>query len=649
MSIYPGVVFNLPINKIFFYKSREEDHLEVGERVVVPFGKRKLTGFVVAIRNIPPAGVPSLKEIVRVVDSKPVFNKFTIELAEWVSGMYLCGLGEALSAILPGGKRETEITYIPDSSVTQEKFELDLQQINAIKKIINSRAGFFYLHGVTGSGKTEVFLNVAKHMLARRRGVIYLVPEISLTHQVIDIFTKEFKGMVSILHSGFSPSQRLKEWMKLLTGDTLIAIGARSAVFAPVKNLGLIILDEEHETTYKSNFTPRYHARQIAMHRSRTEEAVLLMGSATPSVEAYHYMQKGVITRLSLPKRLSGGKMPAIEIVDMRKEKSILSSVLVKAMRETLNAGQQVILFLNRRGFAYYFHCRSCGYEMKCKNCSVPMTYHKSTNEMICHYCGYRTKPITECPVCHSLDVGYSGFGTERVEEEIRSAFPAHKIQRVDTDTVRKKNFLRKILKDFREKNTDILLGTQMVAKGLNFPGVKLVGIVLADTDLQLPDFRSQEKTFQLITQVAGRAGRIIPDGYVIIQTFRPESEVIKMAAAGEIEKFYKNEINQRLTLKFPPFYRLIRLVFRGRKRELVEKTAESFLDDTEKRISCNIEILGPVECPLAVISHNYRVQLLFRSEKFSAMHAVIKKTLLQFTVPRGVFCEVDIDPVSLL
>ncbi len=649
MDKYPEVVFNLPVDKVFFYRIDKEAALETGMRVMVPFGSRRMTGYVLAVHDELPVTVPYLKEVQRVVDSEPLFNKNILDLAHWVSGMYLCSLGEALSAMLPGGRREADADYYSSEKTELKSFSLDSQQKNAIEKILKNDSRFYYLHGVTGSGKTEVFLRVTEKMVENGRGVIYLVPEISLTHQVIELFSQKFSGSISVLHSGLSPSQRLKEWMRLMRGETVIAIGARSAVFAPVKNLGAVIIDEEHEGTYKSNSTPRYHARQIAMHRSREENAVLLMGSATPSVEAYHYMKNGIITELSLPKRLSGGRMPGIEIVDMRKERSLLSGRLVEAVRDTVNKGKQVILFLNRRGFAYYFHCRSCGYEMKCRNCSVPMTYHKSKNLMVCHYCGYKTKPIMQCPACRSLDVGYSGFGTERVEEEISSVFPEYRMERVDTDSVRKKKRLKDILSNFRKGETDILLGTQMVAKGLNFPGVKLVGIVLADTDLQLPDFRSQEKTFQLITQVAGRAGRIIPDGHVIIQTYKPNNDVIRLAAAGEPDNFYGSEIRQRAELKFPPFYRLIRLVFRGKKEGSAESAAKSFWHTTKDYLSRGMEVLGPVECPLAVIAHNHRYQLLFRSSDFSSLHSVIRKSLNDFSIPSGIYLEIDVDPVSLL
>lgn len=660
MKKYVELVFNLPINKSFFYSV--EDSIEVipGIRVYAEFKNRKLTGYVIGVGNKLPEKLEGrgieIKEISEIIDKKPVFDDSLLKLARWVSKFYLCSVGESLGAMIPGAKRERE-SDIDLSIMRRDDFELAEQQVRAVERITSVDVGFFYLYGVTGSGKTEVYLRATHHTVSNGRGVIYLVPEISLTHEVVDLFINEFGDEVVVLHSKLSPAQRLKNWLKLLHGEASIAIGARSTVFAPVRRLGLIIIDEEHEGAYKSGSTPRYHARQVAMHRSLVEHAVVVMGSATPSVEARYYMKRGVIEELKLPLRLSGGNMPAVDIVDMRRETSIISNRLVRAIEEVKNEGKQTILFLNRRGFAYHFYCRSCGYEMKCKNCSVPMTYHKDRNLMVCHYCGYKEKPIEKCPSCGSLDVGYTGFGTERVEEEIRRIFPNFKIERLDTDSVRKRSVLRRVLKEFKARKIDILLGTQMVAKGLNFPGVKLVGIVLVDTDLQLPDFRSQEKTFQLIVQVAGRAGRVIPDGRVIIQTYRPDNDVIRMAKNGEIEHFYDKELQLRQELRFPPFYRLIRLIFRGRNPEDVKKCsgdAHDILVNLVGRgiggVSENfIDLLGPVEAPIFVIARNYRYQIIVRGREMSVIHRLVRGMLARIHCKNDVYIEVDVDPISLL
>ena len=340
-------------------------------------------------------------------------------------------------------------------------------------------------------------MKVAQEVVSRGRGVIYLVPEISLTHQVVRIFRAHFKDRLAILHSSLTPSQRLTEWMRVLDGKVDIAIGARSAIFAPFPNLGMIAIDEEHEGSYKSGTTPRYHARQVAMYRASQEAAVLLMGSATPSLEAWHHMREGTITSLRLPDRLSGGAMPSVEVIDMRRQQGPLSGPLIEEIGRTHAEGRQSILFLNRRGFSYLFHCRSCGYEMACTHCSVALTYHKERERMICHYCGRSAAPITVCPQCGSLDVGYSGYGTEGIEEELQRHFPRMVVRRIDTDAVKKKKVLRQALADFREGRIHVLVGTQMVAKGLNFPGVKLVGIVNADTGFQIPGFQGRGKNVQ--------------------------------------------------------------------------------------------------------------------------------------------------------
>lgn len=649
MASYLEVVFNLPLDKSFTYLKPAALTVEAGYRVIAPFGRRKLVGYVIAVGDESPPGLAGIKEVERCLDKRVVFDYRTLELAKWLAWMYMCSLGQALSSVLPGGRREIDLEDLELDFGDNKEVDLTGQQAQAIDRISTAGSGFFYLYGVTGSGKTEVFLRAAEDMISNGRGVIYLVPEISLTHQVYEKFSAVFGSRVGVLHSGLTPSQRLKEWHRALDGDVRLVIGARSAVFAPVKNLGLVIVDEEHENSYKAGSTPRYHARQVAMYRSKAEKAVLVMGSATPSLEAYYRMQNGKLECLSLSRRLGGGDIPQITILDLKREKGPLSKSLIREIRRTHSEGRQTILFLNRRGFAYHFYCRSCGFEMKCKNCSVSLTFHKSRNRMICHYCGYQDKPVKVCPECGSIDVGYSGFGTERIEEEIEQLFPDLVVRRVDTDAVRKKKILRELLADFGRGKIDILLGTQMVAKGLNFPGVKLVGIVSADTGLQLPDFRAAERTFNLIVQVSGRAGRRIPDGRVMIQTFKPQNEVIRMAAEGRLEDFYTKEIEVRQELDFPPFSRLIRLVFRGRDSNKTRNAATAFLSQIPEPSLDRVSLLGPAECPLAMILGSYRYHLIFRSQDFSTLHNMVQSSMEAYKAPAGVYIEVDVDPVSLL
>ncbi len=647
MSRYVEVAFNLPVKKLFTYTVPDDSPATLGYRVSAPFGSRMLTGLLVGERAVAPEGV-SVRDVKRVIDSRPVFDERTLSLARWMARMYMCSLGEALSGLIPAGRRETATEEMPLGDEPRA-YDLAEQQLSAVRAIISKGAGSYYLYGVTGSGKTDVFMRVAQETVAAGRGVIYLVPEISLTHQVVKLFRTVFKDRLAILHSSLTPSQRLMEWTRVMDGKVDVAIGARSAVFAPFARLGLIVIDEEHEGSYKSGTTPRYHARQVAMYRVGQEKAVLLMGSATPSIEAWHYMSEGALSALRLPERLSGGKMPSIEVVDMRRLQGPLSPRLLDEIGRTRAEGRQTILFLNRRGFSYLFHCRSCGYEMACDHCSVSLTYHKEREKMICHYCGFSTNPITLCPQCGSLDVGYSGYGTEGIEEELKRQFPALTVGRLDTDAVRKKKVLRQVLADFRDGTIDVLIGTQMVAKGLNFPGVKLVGIVNADTGFQLPDFRAAERTFSLLQQVAGRAGRALPDGRVLIQTFRPGATAIVRAREGQQEEFYAEELDIRRQLGFPPFSRLIRLVLRGRNRTKAIQAAEALTRALQEALGAGAEVLGPAECPLARISGNYRYQALVRTTRFAEAHARVSGVLEEFRAPSGVYVEADVDPQALL
>ncbi|TVQ27972.1 MAG: primosomal protein N' [Spirochaetaceae bacterium] len=644
------VAFNVPVDRTFTYLSAEgAERLPIGSRVVAPFGRRSIAGFVVGYPDAAPDGVV-LKTITRSANELPLFDAGFLELARWVKRMYYCSLGETLAAMIPGGRREVSLPSIADDvAASQTELELSAEQASALEAVFASPTGLYYLYGVTGSGKTEVFLQAAERTIASGRSVIYLVPEIALTHQLLDAVRHRFDGRVAVLHSRLTPSQRLTEWHRIRRGEARLVVGARSAVFAPVGDLGLIVLDEEHDGSYKSGSAPRYHARQVAMKRVAEAGGRMMMGSATPSVEAWHLMDSGAIVRLSLSQRLSGGAMPSLEIVDLKKDPGPLSQRLIAAMRETHTAGRQSILFLNRRGFAHFFHCRTCGYEMRCERCSVGMTYHKERDLMVCHYCGYRVRPVSQCPECGSLDVGYSGFGTERIGEDLERLFPEWSIARLDTDTARRRGVLERTIEEFRAGKIDVLLGTQMVAKGLNFPGVQLVGIVLADTGLHMPDFRAAERTFGLVVQVAGRAGRFHPDGRVIVQTYAPENGAIARAVTGDLDGFYANELAARRELAFPPFSRFIRMVIRGGDRAAVARDADELGRRCVARLRSAEEILGPSECPLSVIAGNVRHQVIVRTNRFGATHQELAALLSGYTPSAGVYAEVDVDPVSLL
>ena len=665
--IFLDIVLNVPVNQAFTYSyiplenQKPENIPQIGKRAEVRFGNKKMTGFITKIYDSFPShcAVPleKIKQVSKIVDSEPLITQELLETAIWVSKYYLCTIGEAVNSILPSAKRESsEQSFSFDSEISAGiRQNLSEEQKKAVNDILahaeKNESSFHYLYGPTGSGKTEVFLQTAEQILKKNKGVIYLVPEISLTQQVVDSVVNRFGPQVAVLHSSLTQSQKLTQWKKILHREARIVIGARSAIFAPVPDLGMIIIDEEHDSSYKSGNTPRYHARQTAMYRASKLKIPLIMGSATPSVEAWHLMNCGKLLKHTLSKRLAGGEKPSIKCINLNQSvmQGCISEELKNEIETTLKEKKQAILFLNRRGFTHFFRCSTCGFEMKCKNCSVSMTFHKSENRLRCHYCGWHILPPSSCPKCGSLDIGYSGFGTEFIEAETAQKFPNARIVRVDTDSVSKKGELQNKIDAFKKGEFDIMLGTQMVAKGLNFPNLKTVGIILADTALHLPDFRATERTFSLITQVAGRAGRFFPDGKVFVQTYNPENQAISFACSANTEGFYDFEINQRKLLSFPPFSRLIRLVFRSSNQIKAQMTSEDAANLIENLKIPGVEILGPSECPLSKISQNYRFQLILRGEKIVPLQNAVRKLLFDYRHPQEVYIECDVDPVSLL
>jgi primosomal protein N' (replication factor Y) len=655
---YLSLLFDIPLKQAFIYLDNDDGLGETGKRAVTNFGRRQLTGFIVDCAGELPAGVDplKLKTIQRIVDKEAIFGQDDIALAEWVSSYYFCSTGEALAAMLPSGRRASDFSSFAEDdidSIAGTALELSDEQRAALEAVIaGADAGIpFYLYGITGSGKTEVFLRAAEFMLDAGKSVIYLVPEIALSRQTAEAIGKRFGGAAATLHSKMTSSQRFAEWVRIRRGEARIVVGPRSAVFAPVSNLGLIIVDEEHDGSYKSGSTPRYHGRQVAMRRCAVSGAALVMGSATPSAEAWKLMLDGKIRRLELHTRLSGGSIPEIKAVSLAQSPSCLSWELKQEIKTTANMGRQTILFLNRRGFAYFYHCNNCGFELMCKRCSVSLTWHKNKGRAVCHYCGYEAVPPRACPSCGSLEAGFTGVGTEMIEEETRRAFPGLRIRRVDADTAAKKNGLEESLAMFRAGAIDILLGTQMVAKGLNFPGVRLVGVVLADTGLHLPDFRAAERTFSLLVQVAGRAGRYFPDGKVLVQTLRPQDPVIIRACALDVGGFFKAELAQRKLLDFPPYTRLIRFTLRSRNPDKATAAAHRIFELCRGLLPKDADILGPAECPIALIAGNYRMQLLLRGVNMANLHAAAGKALAAYEQGKdsAVYLEVDVDPVAMM
>ena len=524
--------------------------------------------------------------------------------------------------------------------------------------------GRFLLHGVTGSGKTEVYIRLIRRALEMGKSAIVLVPEIALTPQMVAWLHGRFGGDAAVLHSALSAGERFDEWRRIRAGEARVVIGARSAVFAPVQNLGVIVVDEEHETTYQSDHRPRYDAREVAWKRAGQHGAVLLLGSATPSISTYMRAMPGVrpenrLELIELRQRANGRPLPEVEIVDMRGEfergnHSIFSARLSAELRACLDGGHQAMLFINRRGHSTFVSCRKCGYVVKCDQCDVSMTWHQAENALRCHYCGKTLPPPKTCPNCGSAYIKYFGAGTQKVQEEVRRLFPDARVVRMDVDTTREKDAHERILNRFRSGEANVLVGTQMIAKGLDFPNVSLVGVVAADLSLNLPDFRSVERTFQLITQVAGRAGRADVPGRVVVQTYDPDHYGIRMAADQDYRAFYNKESAYRRSALYPPFTVIARIIYSGRDSDAVKRAAQAaeealgkYLDETGAR--GDTVQLGAMEAPIRLIRGENRWQVLLKLYFKADLEAVTAKMqALADEAPAGIRAELEVNPNSL-
>jgi primosomal protein N' (replication factor Y) len=524
-------------------------------------------------------------------------------------------------------------------------------------------ASTFLLQGVTGSGKTEVYLQAIAHTLAQGRGAIVLVPEISLTPQTVERFKARFSSgscrtLVAVLHSHLSAGERHDEWHKIRQGRARIVIGARSAIFAPVDPLGLIIVDEEHEHSYKQEESPRYHARDVAVMRGRMEQAVVVLGSATPSLESFYNARQGKYALLELAARADDRKLPIVRVIDMRQElrhhkgPPVLSLRLKEAITARLERGEQVMLFLNRRGYATVLQCLRCGWVAGCPNCSVSLTFHRAAAKLCCHVCGYEAGAPARCPEprCGDPSIRYSGLGTQRVEETLAKLFPQARTRRMDSDAMSRKDDYRRILGDFRAGKLDILVGTQMIAKGLHFPNVTLVGIVHADLGLHMPDFRAGERTFQLLTQVAGRAGRGDVEGEVIVQAFTPFHPSIQCARRHDYLAFYEQEIQARAQLRYPPFSRVALLTLKGRNDDKVKFIAEHVKKELAQATAGipRLILAGPGPAPLLRAQSLFRYQLMLRAPQMSKLGPVLSDLCARTKLPDDVTLSVDVDPVDL-
>jgi len=528
--------------------------------------------------------------------------------------------------------------------------------VEILKGIRSKRFSPFLIYGVTGSGKTEIYLRAIEEVLHHGREAIVLVPEISLTPQLLSRFKDRFGDNLALLHSGLGRGERYDQWRRIWKGEVKIAMGARSAIFAPFKNVGIIIVDEEHDPSYKQEEKLKYHARDVAVVRAKQAEATLLLGSATPSLESFYNAEKGKFRLLNLPERIEGRPLPRVEVVDVKKEGGLLSEKMRAALQKSIEGRKQSLLFLNRRGFANFILCPDCGHTFKCPNCSVTLTHHLRDRSLQCHYCDYRIPAPGDCPKCQSHRLQGMGIGTERLEQEIKSLFPEIRVGRMDRDTTSRRRSHLQILKRLESGSIDVLVGTQMIVKGHDFPNVTFVGVISADTSLHFPDFRSSERTFQLLTQVAGRAGRGEVFGEVVIQTFNPDHYSILRAKDHDYIGFYQEEIQFRKALEYPPFSRFInfRLVGNGEKRtkgmaEEMGRIGQSLL---KKAHGKEIEILGPSTAPFAKMRGKFRWQMLAKGKSPQLLHQFAKELSSRMDVPlkgKGVDLDIDVDPVFIL
>ena len=675
------------VDKVFEYSC--PDSLQVGSRVKVPFGGRKIDGFVIGVSRVSSYPADKIKPVAEIFDEPPALIPECFDLMEKISARYRVPKAVALRLFLPSEMRlgkvhvsirryakfskeiglnssakkqaealrfimkegeadyarfaeefgrgavdalckkgaieieERKIARSPFSGLPEnyEKKTLTKAQSDALDNIENSDKRIHLVHGVTGSGKTEIYLNVIAREIERGRTAIFLVPEISLTPQMLSQLRARFGGSAAILHSGLSAGERFDEWWRLRSGEAKIAIGARSAVFAPLENIGAIIIDEEHDSSYSSESAPRYETVEIASFRAEYNGAKLILGSATPSVESFAKARDGEYNLITLTERINGKSLPEIIISDMCKEvrsgnNTAFSRALRQELDETLKSGRQAILFLNRRGYSRHVVCRDCGYVAKCENCDVSLTYHSEENCLKCHYCGARYRMLNACPDCGGTHVLYSGTGTQRVVSDLKTLFPDARILRMDNDTVSGKDGHYKILRQFTEKQADILVGTQMIAKGHDFPAVTLVGILDADMSLHFSDYRSGERTFQLITQVSGRSGRADDKGKVVLQTCSPENHILRYAVNYDYKGFFDNEIALRKATCFPPYSLICRIMITcgdNDKAIAVLKEVYFACEELRKNFPDEFIFLNKMHSPVKKIQGKFRYQVLMR------------------------------------
>ena len=700
-------------DKTFTYHIPDGMEAKEGMRALVPFGRRNIEGFIIRIYDEVELDY-EVKDIIQLVDEKPVLNEEMLELGKYISKKTLSPLTLSYQTMLPSGLKAKEKTninkkivkylhvlkdgefkgekqkqvfdyvkknnlvlkaeankisssavktlinngyleevekevYRLDEEVEVEKKHYDLteEQAKVLESVKFDKFKPYLLHGVTGSGKTLVYIRLIEKVLKQGKEAILLVPEISLTPQVVDIFKKRFGKTIAILHSGLSNGEKYDEWRKIERKEVSIVIGARSAIFAPFTNLGIIIIDEEHSNTYKQDNVPRYNAIDVALRRGKTYNIPVVLGSATPSVESYTRAKAGIYELLVMKNRVNK-KMPKVYLVDMKDEfkkgNRVFSDIFKEKMNDRLSKNEQVLVLLNRRGYSTVITCKECGFTHKCPNCDIPLTYHKNGNIMKCHYCDYKVPRLLECPRCHSKNINSLGMGTEKLESLIKEEFKDAKVIRMDQDTTRNKGAHKRIIDDFKEGKYNVLVGTQMIAKGLDFPKVTLVCVVNGDATLNIPDFRSSERTYELLSQVSGRAGRDKLDGEVIIQGFNVSHYSIVYAKNNDYESFYNEEMKIRKVLKYPPYYNLCLIKVSGKNYDEVYSEASKIT--TYLKSNLNNIVLGPASASMPKINNIYYVQIIIKFKNTKEILSYLE--FIREHYKKKINVDIDLNPLKI-